>query len=105
MAALDRYREIGWILDHEDDLDADFRRFLRIDLDEDDIDARRFVQYAQRVSAYGGVMALRVEAQRDTPQPAADGPGPAPRGERKDMELAAFRVAHPGLVTVSRATE
>lgn len=57
-----------WILDYLDDLDADFRRFYRIDGIGDerfphDMSAHRFFALAHRVSAYEGVMASRLMEQ------------------------------------------
>ena len=54
-----------WILDHLDDLDADFRVFYRID-DIESLSGPRFMALAQRVFAYQGVMAAR--AALETPQ-------------------------------------
>jgi hypothetical protein len=55
-----------WVLDHMDDLDADFRVFYRID-DIEDLSGPRFLALALRVFAYQGVMAARVADQQDTP--------------------------------------
>lgn len=58
--------EVVWVLDHLDDLDADFLRFYRIDITQDDtVDPPRFFKLAYRLPAYQGVMAARVEAQRE----------------------------------------
>lgn len=95
--------QIAWVLDHLDDLHADFRRFYGIDLDaEPELDGPRFFSYAQRVGVYGGVIAARIdEQQRDEPgqvRPAAEH---REQGEQR-LELAAFRLAFPGLVDVAR---
>lgn len=50
-----------WILDHLDDLDADFRVFYRID-DIESLSGPRFIALALRVFAYQGVMAARAAA-------------------------------------------
>lgn len=55
-----------WILDHLDDLDADFRVFYRID-DIESLSGPRFIALALRVFAYQGVMAARAAAL-ETPQ-------------------------------------
>ena len=47
-----------WVVDHLDDLDADFRAFYRID-DMEQLDSVRFLRLAYRTYAYGGVMAAR----------------------------------------------
>lgn len=52
------------MLDHLDDLDADFRVFYRID-DMEVLPGPRFLALALRVFAYQGVMAARVAAQQD----------------------------------------
>ncbi len=56
-----------WVLDHLDDLDADFRVYYRIDGvgDEDfgDMTGPRFFALASRLPAYGGLMAA-VAARR-----------------------------------------
>jgi hypothetical protein len=54
-----------WVLDHMDDLDADFRVFYRID-DIEDLSGPRFLALALRVFAYQGVMAARVADQQET---------------------------------------
>jgi len=59
-----------WVLDHLDDLDADFRTFYRIDGVGDEqwpstLSAPRFFSLAYRVSAFGGVMAARAQADAE----------------------------------------
>lgn len=72
------------------------------------MDARRFVERAQRVGAYGGVMAARLaqaeEDERPSPShvPAAGPPG---RGPAKHVDLAELRFTFPDVVSVTRATE
>jgi hypothetical protein len=87
--------------DHEADLEADFLRFYRID--QTRLDGPHWVRLAQRVAAYGGVMTRRIEQRREQAEAPAS-PRQAPAGEQ-EMELAAFRLAHPGVVTVTRASE
>lgn len=61
---------MGWVLDHQEDLDADFLRYYRKDWTE--LDGPRFFSLAERVLAYGGVMYYRaMEAARDEPEPVA----------------------------------
>jgi hypothetical protein len=55
------------VLNHLDDLDADFRVFYRVD-DIGTLTGPRFLALALRVFAYQGVMAARVAEQQDTPQ-------------------------------------
>ena len=69
----ERIGEVRWVLRYLDDLDADFARFYRCDLY--DLSGPRLFSRAQRVTAYGGVMAIRLheenEAEReDLPVPA-----------------------------------
>lgn len=52
------------MLDHLDDLDADFHRYYGIS-DMYDLESVRFFRLAYRVSVYGGVMAHRAEQARD----------------------------------------
>lgn len=54
-----------WVLDHLDDLDADFRVFYRID-DFEELSGPRFLALAVRAAAYQGVMAARVSAMSGT---------------------------------------
>jgi hypothetical protein len=63
-----------WVLFHLDDLDADFRVFYRLDLEEAlELPGPRFLALAQRVTAYSGVMSARVEAQHDEDTPSEPG--------------------------------
>lgn len=96
-----------WILDHLDDLDADFLAIYGIDLETSEISARRYFALAFRLTAYTGVMAARAEAERDD-QPASTAPTrtsstPAPTGEggeTREVSLTAFRMQFPGLVSM-----
>lgn len=58
----DRAARVAWVLRHLDDLDADFARFYRCDLY--DLDGPRLFARAERVTAYGGVMAIRLREQQ-----------------------------------------
>jgi hypothetical protein len=53
------------VLDHLDDLDADFRVFYRVD-DIEALPGPRFLALALRVFAYQGVMAARAGEQQET---------------------------------------
>lgn len=59
----DRAREVGWVLDYLDDLDADFLRYYGREWHE--MTGPRFFSRAERVGAYGGVLAYRVRAERE----------------------------------------
>lgn len=79
---MERTDEIGWVLLHLDDLDADFARFFHVDYL--DLDGPRFFTRAQRVSAYGGVMTMRLaevgrEAEPEPEEPDTFAP-PVPAG-------------------------
>lgn len=109
-AVYDRLDQIMWVLDHEDDLDADFLAIYRIDLEQVDISARRYFALAHRLTAYQGVMAARVEAEREEQRPApsttptrtSSTPAPAGRGDVTEVSLTQFRAKFPGLVSVGQ---
>lgn len=52
-----------WVLDHLDDLDADFLAIYRVD-DIESLSGPRFLALAARTAAYQGVMAARIAAQQ-----------------------------------------
>lgn len=99
-----------WVLDHEDDLDADFLAIYGIDLETDDLPARRYFALAQRLTAYSGVMAARVEAEREeqsepgtTPTRTSSTPPPQHSGgDVKEVSLTAFRFQFPGMVSMAQ---
>lgn len=106
---VDRVEELLWVLDHQEDLDADFLAIYHIDLDEQEIPARRYFALAHRLTAYTGVMAARVEAEREErPQPASTTPTrtsstPATgrdNGEAVELSLTQFQAKFPWLVSV-----
>ncbi|GGW15745.1 hypothetical protein GCM10018980_51910 [Streptomyces capoamus] len=97
-----------WVLTHLDDIDADFLAIYGLDLEQVEIPARRYFSLAYRLTAYQGVMAARVEEERDEP-PASTTPtrtsttAPPPRqgaGETTEVSLTQFRAQFPGLVSV-----
>jgi len=100
-----RCAQLGWLLDHQDDLDADFLAVYGIDLEQRDIGSRRYVQLAQRLAAFPGVIAARIAAEQQ------DGPAPRPAaaaaqtGGREEVDLMAFRLQFPGVVSMTRVTE
>ncbi|MFI5473213.1 hypothetical protein ACIA6D_23605 [Streptomyces cacaoi] len=103
----DRVEQLLWILDHLDDIDADFLAIYRIDLERDEITARRYFALAHRLPAYQGVMATRVDEERDEHNPSATptrtSSTPAPTGadgETREVSLTAFRMQFPGLVSM-----
>jgi len=107
----DRMSQVIWVLDHLDDLDADFLAIYGIDLETAEISARRYFALAHRATAYTGVMAARAEAERDDqPQPQAAtpptrtsstaAPERADSSEVREVSLTAFRMQFPGLVSM-----
>jgi len=99
-----------WVLDHEDDIDADFLAIYRIDLEQVDVPARRYFALAYRLTAYQGVMAARAEEERERQQPARTTPtrtstAAAPQGrgtsEVTEVSLTQFRAMYPGWVSVA----
>lgn len=97
-----------WVLDHLDDLDADFLAIYHIDLYGQEISARRYFALAQRLTAYTGVLAARVEAERDESRPSAAAPtrtgtsSAAQRGDTTELSLTQFRAQFPGWVSVTQ---
>ena len=107
----DRITEVAWVLDHLDDLDADFLAIYGIDLEQADVSAPRYFALAHRLTAYTGVMAARAEAERENQQPSSTTPtrtrstAPPARqgaGETTEVSLTQFRAAFPGLVSVAQ---
>lgn len=103
----DRVEELLWILDHLDDLDADFLAIYRIDLERDEITARRYFALAQRLPAYQGVMAARLDEQREeqpssTPTRTSSTPMPAQGDGTTELSLTQFRAKFPGWVSVAQ---
>lgn len=99
--------ELLWILDHLDDLDADFLAIYGLDLEHVEISARRYFALAHRLPAYQGVMAARREEARDqrqsnstTPTRTSSTPAPARDNETREVSLTAFRMQFPGLVSM-----
>lgn len=101
-----------WVLDHQDDIDADFLAIYGIDLLEQEISSRRYFALAYRLTAYQGVMAARAEEERDEQQPTTSSSptrtsttaAPAGRGssETAEVSLTQFRAKFPGLVSVAQ---
>jgi hypothetical protein len=93
-----------WILDHLDDLDADFLAIYHIDLERDEISARRYFALAHRLPAYQGVLAARQDAERNeprtTPTRTSSAPAPEQRGDTTELSLTQFRAKFPGWVSV-----
>lgn len=102
--------ELLWILDHLDDLDADFLAIYGLDLEQVEISARRYFALAHRLPAYQGVMAARVDEERDERPAARSTPTrtqtAAPQGsgssETAEVSLTQFRAQFPGLVSVAQ---
>ena len=99
-----------WVLDHENDIDADFLAIYGLDLYEQEITGPRYFALAHRLTAYQGVMAARVEEEREQPTPSSSTPTrtsstPAPeRGgsEAVEVSLTQFRALYPGWVSVAQ---
>ncbi|MDX2697256.1 hypothetical protein, partial [Streptomyces ipomoeae] len=66
---VERIEERLWVLDHTDDIDADFLAIYGIDLERDEISARRYFALAYRLTAYTGVMAALHEAEQERTTP------------------------------------
>lgn len=97
-----------WVLNHEDDIDADFLAIYGIDLHEADLSGPRYFALAHRVTAYTGVMAARVEEEREETSPAqraapavAQQPSPTRSAGDGEVSLTAFRFKFPGLVSMA----
>jgi hypothetical protein len=101
---VERLEEVLWVLDHEADLDADFLAIYGIDLEQADVSAPRYFALAHRLTAYQGVMAARVDDERDRPSSTTTRTQAAPParqggGENREVSLTAFRVMFPGIVS------
>lgn len=106
----DRVAQVMWVLSHEADIDADFLAIYGIDLCEQEVPGPRYFALAYRLTAYQGVMAARVEEERED-QPSSSTPtrtstpaAPTGRGtsETTEVSLTQFRAAFPGLVSVAQ---
>lgn len=104
---IDRLKQVLWVLDYLDDLDADFLAIYGIDLERDEISARRYFALVHRLTAYQGVMAALVEHERQEQggPPAKEPHRPAPAAQQQDSDvrevsLTAFRMQFPGLVSM-----
>lgn len=108
-AFADRLAQVIWVLDHQADIDADFLAIYHIDLLEQEISAPRYLALAHRLTAYQGVMAARVEEEReDRPAPSSTAtrtsstaqPSRQGAGDVSEVSLTQFRAQFPGLVSV-----
>lgn len=95
--------------DYERDLDADFLALYGIDLEEDNVSGPRYFALAHRLPAYQGVMAARVENERDEtpdqPYRPSTTPAQAPsNGQPREVHLTAFRAEFPGFVSMGTST-
>lgn len=107
----DRLSQVMWVLDHEADIDADFLAIYGIDLLEQEVTGPRYFALAHRLTAYQGVMAARVEEDRedrpaDRPTSTRTSTTAAPEGrgssETTEVSLTQFRAKFPGLVSVAQ---
>lgn len=74
-----RAGELAWVLHHQEDLDADFLRYFRVEWQS--LTGPRYFSLAQRVSAYGGIMtAVIQEAARPEEPEGEDTLPPLPAG-------------------------
>jgi hypothetical protein len=108
----DRIAQVAWVLDHLDDIDADFLAIYHIDLREQEVPAPRYFALAHRLTAYQGVMAARADEAREsspstdrtTPTRTSSTAEPTRRGggETAEVSLTQFRARFPGLVSVAQ---
>ena len=100
---MERIEQVLWVLDHEGDLDADFLAIYGIDLEQADVSGPRYFALAHRLPAYQGVMAARVEDERDrtssTTRTRSTQPAQQGGSENREVSLTAFRVMFPGIVS------
>lgn len=106
-------RQIGWVLDHRDDVDSDLSVYHRIPFGSThSLPARHYFALVWRLSTYGGVIAMRMRQEADTravsAQSQAPSPHPAPVSPAQGntgpsvVPLAAFAMANPDLVSRKR---
>lgn len=104
LPAVRRRAQLDWILDHQDDLDADFLAIYGIDLEQQDIGSRRYVQLAQRVTAYQGVMTARLADEQPV-----EAPAPSSRTRQQDepeeLELVEFNRQYPDVISFVRVPQ
>ncbi|MCI3246304.1 hypothetical protein [Streptomyces spinosisporus] len=108
-AIVDRVEERLWVLDHQDDIDADFLAIYGLDLEQVEISGPRYFSLAYRLTAYQGVMAALAEEEREERQPTTTPTRTSTtathaRGssERTELSLTQFRAKFPGLVSVAK---
>lgn len=106
----DRTEQIIWVLAYERDLDADFLAIYRIDLEEDDVTARRYFTLAHRLPAYSGVLAARAEAQSEdsgsTPSSSSGRASTAASSGRPQYQSAeALAIQHPTEIELVKVTD
>ncbi|NUU26109.1 MAG: hypothetical protein HOV68_32105 [Streptomycetaceae bacterium] len=103
----DRLAEIAWVVDHLDDLHADFLAIWGINLDRDEPPPGwRFFPMCRRTFAYPGVMAAllaeedrRHEAQTDhRPVPTPARRAPAAGQQPREVSLEEIQRMHPDLI-------
>lgn len=107
---MERVAELLWVLDHQEDIDADFLAIYGLDLEHVEISARRYFALAYRLTAYMGVMAAVTEKERDQRQPTSTTPTrtsstapPSRQGAGEtEVSLTQFRAQFPGLVSVAQ---
>lgn len=106
----ERVAEIAWVLDYECDIDADFLAVYGIDLEAGDMTGPRYLALAHRLTAYQGVMAARVEEEREETIAARAEPGADPPVRQRadgdsEISLTAFQFKFPGVVSMASSGE
>lgn len=93
------------MLGHLRDVDADFLAVYGIDLAVEELDGPRFFGLAHRLPAYQGVVAARVDAEKQETRPSGPQQEPVAPSQAADgvqeVSLTAFRVQFPGLVSMA----
>ncbi len=87
----------AWIVEHRADIDADFLAIYRIDLEERETGARRFLSLCNRLPAYQGAMAARVAAEQQEAQPQQPG-GPASPDGPQELTVEQMALVMPGVI-------
>lgn len=84
-----------WVVDHLEDIESDFSAFHRVD-DPLSLPGPEFFRKAIRLSAYSGVMAIRVHDAQEGGRGA--GSAPAHTEKAKQVPLSQVMAAHPDLI-------
>lgn len=93
--------QVGWVLAHLADLHSDFLRFFpQFGKDPvSEMTGPEFFVLADRVSAYGGVMTIRVQnARGGSPTSGVNHSSSSSSNEAKVLDFAAFQLVNPGTI-------